>query len=370
MLAALLAGRPDEFLERRAELLERGRLDRSIVARLEAAVAAEPAAFRFDGDGAATLSAEGHSFAAGRFEVPSIRALKERARKDATGTHRARLFALLGGDPSTDIGALQATASPGSLFQVASQFNCLEAPDAMVVPVERYFRDPTQGPRASISTFPGTLLRHYAAPAGDGTRFTQTEARQLNLLEAALPASVARVFSGYLMTQHIPDLGSAIRAAESNFDSICVGVHDELDVVYGMNWDGEVRDAPRIAQVFTSTLAIGYSDGLTDALGATKLSRVLLRGAYLGTLLAAASLRKSTAVLTLIGGGVFGNAHHVIWEAIEWALEQTDPLLGGPLDVVVNCRDIDAGVRPDVLRATSARGGRAFRLDMGEVHEL
>ena len=52
----------------------------------------------------------------------------------------------------TDIGALQASAPPGSLFQVASQFNCLESPGAYVTPVAAYLGDPTQGPRASIST--------------------------------------------------------------------------------------------------------------------------------------------------------------------------------------------------------------------------
>src|SRR3989442_929187 len=78
----------------------------------------------------------------------------------------------------------QAPAPPGSLFQVASQFNCLESPGEFVVPVAEYFNDPTQGPRASISAFPGTLVRHYAAPAPDGSRFVQTnDGPQLNLLE-------------------------------------------------------------------------------------------------------------------------------------------------------------------------------------------
>ena len=35
---------------------------------------------------------------------------------------------------ATDIGSLQATAGPGMLFQVASQFNCLEAPGPFVTP--------------------------------------------------------------------------------------------------------------------------------------------------------------------------------------------------------------------------------------------
>jgi hypothetical protein len=276
---------------------------------------------------------------------------------------RPRLFALIGTDPATDIGALQATASPGSLFQVASQFNCLEAPDAMLVPVFRYFRDPTQGPRASISAFAGTLLRHYSAPAKDGTRFTQSEQHQLDLLADALPVEIGRVYSGYLMTQHIADLSAAAAALERNFDRVCVGVHDGAEVVFGHQWDGEVIGAPRIAQVFTSTLALGYSEGSYDAHAAAKVCTTLLRAAYLGTLLAAAALGKKTVVLTLIGGGVFQNSHRIILEAILWAVEQVTH----PMDVVINAREIDQEVRPALLAATGKHGGRCFHVDNGQV---
>jgi hypothetical protein len=371
MLDALLAGRIDEFRAARAELLRRPRVDRAIVGRAETAVRANPAAaFRFGPTGEATLTAEGRSFAAGNFAVRSIDSLTRQAHAQRDAGHRARLFGLVGTDPATDIGALQATASPASLFQVASQFNCLEAPDAMVVPVEAYFRDPTQGPRASISAFPGTLLRHYAAPAADGTRFVQSAQRQLNLLAEALPERVGRVNSGYLMTQHIADLREAAESLEHHFERIAVGVHDELDVCFGHSWDGEVIGAPRIAQVFTSTLALGYSEGLDDATTASRICVQLLRAAYLGTLLSAAALRKRTVVLTLIGGGVFGNAHPMIAEAIAWALEKTDRLLAAPLDVLVNARLIDATALELVLRTSAARGGACLQIDAGEVKEL
>ena len=50
--------------------------------------------------------------------------------------------------PATDIGSLQATAGPSTLFQVASQFNnCLELPLAPLTspPSRAWFSDPTQG---------------------------------------------------------------------------------------------------------------------------------------------------------------------------------------------------------------------------------
>src|SRR5581483_7785035 len=110
----------------------------------------------------------------------------------ATGG-RLRLWVLDGAHPATDVGGLQATAPPGSLFQAASQFNCLESPGPYVTPGAQYFRDKTQGPRASISAFPGTLLRHYAAPRRDGERFVQTDADQLNLLADVLDPEVAQI---------------------------------------------------------------------------------------------------------------------------------------------------------------------------------
>jgi hypothetical protein len=279
-----------------------------------------------------------------------------------------RLWALWGEGPLTDIGALQAWASQGTLFQVASQFNCLEAPEACVVPVRRYLSDPTQGPRAAVSAFPGTLLRHFAAPGPGGVRFVQTEERQLDLLADALPPEVGRVRCGYLEWGGLADPARAAAALEERFDQIRVGAHDEVEVVLGYAWDGAVDPGRRLAQVCTSTLAGGgYSPGLRDEEQplATALCRQLLRAANLGTLLAALALGKQRVVLTLIGGGVFGNPHALIWETICWAVDQVIALGAGPLEVVVNARRLEAGLvgSPDspVDRDTAARGGRAMR---------
>jgi|GEM_PF-5757502 len=52
------------------------------------------------------------------------------------------------------------------------------------------------------------------------------------------------------------------------------------------------------------------------------ITRQLLRAAYLGTLLGAIALGRRVVVLTLIGGGVFGNPIELIWESILWAMEE------------------------------------------------
>ena len=194
--------------------------DRRLVAQAEAIVRADPArAFRFNAAGAATLSAGGRTWHAGTFEVVSINVLRARVRAAkanasasatltpaATPGARVRLFVLDGASPASDIGSLQASANSDTVFQVASQFNCLESPGPYVARVEDYFNDPTQGPRASISAFPGTLLRHYAAPGPDGQRFVQaTDGDQLNLLAEVCDPGVARVHCGYLLAANIAD---------------------------------------------------------------------------------------------------------------------------------------------------------------------
>lgn len=339
----------------------RGGGDRRLLLRAEDEVRAAPSeCFRFDASGDATLYAGGGRYAAGRFEVLSLSELGARARlaRERSGQPQARLRVCIcdGASPATDIGALQAFAPPRTLFQVASQFNCLEAPGSFITEVADYLHDPTQGPRASVSAFPGTLLRHYAAPdpaaaAGSslaasaaGRRITQTtNGPQINLLSAACRPGVAAVHNGYLRPHDIADAAAFANLLEDRFEQLCVGVHDGVQVVLGAEWDGAVSGAPhrRIAQVFTSTMAAGmYGDLRGDDPTLPRILQALQRLAYLGTLLSAAAHGKDFAVLTLIGGGVFGNPVPVIWEAITWALTQIGTQLHRDLLVVVNGRNL------------------------------
>jgi hypothetical protein len=71
--------------------------------------------------------------------------------------------------------------------------------------------------------------------------------------------------------------------------------------------------------------------------------------AYLGTLLAAAAHGKDVVVLTLIGGGVFGNPVPVIWGAITWAITQVATQLHRDLLVIVNGRNLGEHIERQVL---------------------
>lgn len=338
--------------------------DRRQVARIEEEVRARPqTAFAFDSAGNGILQSSIASVPAGRFEILSIGELRRRAIAKRKGVARGavRLWVLDGASPATDIGSLQAWAEPGTLFQVASQFNCLEAPGPRITPVATYFSDPTQGPRASISAFPGTLLRHYAAPAGDGNRFVQTnDGSQLNLLESVCAPGVAEVRGGYLSSSGIPNRQAFRAALESRFEDIQVGVHDAVPVMLGYNWDGGVEGERLVGQVFTSTFAGGgYSDMSADDPEIRAICTVLLRVAYLGTLLAAITLGRPKVVLTLIGGGAFGNPAPLIWESICWAINEVEPFT--PLDVVVNGRNLSDSMQlEEILPAVRARDGVVF----------
>lgn len=327
--------------------------------KIEAEVAQNPSAcFRYAADGLATLHTTEGQWCAGRFETPSIQELKSRL-KPPEPTARLSLKLLLdpqGKEVATDIGYLQATDDGHNLFQVASQFNCLEAPSAHITPVQNYLYDPTQGPRASISAFPGTFLRHYQAPGPHG-RFVQSPQSEINLLKDAIGPH-GRVKHGYLQRENIADLAAVAQHLEDHFEQIRVGLHAQVSVVYGYNWGGPVLGNSTISQVFSSTYALAYSAGPSSPHDRA-ICRSLLRGAYLGSLLGAVVLGKQRIVLTLIGGGVFGNPLDQIWQAILWACDQTAPLLPHPLTVEVNTRRANPEhLSPQWMEDVQARQGQ------------
>lgn len=345
-----------------------GRGDRSWVQDAEEVVAADPATtISFDGRGRATVRALDRDWAAGCFEIPTVGSLRARAaaRVRRGGAGVQRLWVLDGEGPATDIGALQATAPAGALFQAASQFNCLESPGPHVVPVSAYLHDPTQGPRASVSAFPATLVRHYAAPSTDGRRFTQTTGgEQIDLLADVCEPGVARVDSGYLVGHRIADPERFAEALERRFDAVRVGLHDDVEVALGANWDGAVETPQRIGQVFTSTIAAGIYSHVEMSGPYRTIARRLLRAAYLGTLLGAVATGRRVAVLTLIGGGVFGNPIGLIWESILWAMDETMRVAPAALEVVVNGRSLALSVGREELAAEAARRGGVM-LELG-----
>lgn len=332
-------------------------LFRSRVVAAESVARQGPGAFQFGPDGSARLSVGDTSYAAGRFSTPSLSELKAQLQKIPRSSQAALKFSiLLGRGPLSDIQYLEAHADGQTTFQLASQFNTLEAPFPGVVAVADYFDDRTQGPLGVLPAFAGALLRHYAAPtqvsSSSGQRFIQTEQRQLNLLADVLPAS-SQMQSGYLMSQNSADPEALAQALEQHFEQIRIGWHRDLQ---------SMGNGKNLDQVLTSTLAGGsYSRQDTTRPPWTLIQRQLLRGAYLGSLLAAANAGHSQIVLTAIGGGVFDNTHAEIWQAILWSLQEVQPLLSQPLHVILNLREFDLDTK-QMEAATQAYGGQLLKL--------
>lgn len=354
-----------------------------IVLQAEKSVAANPGLFTTDARGNNWLTVGSNRWSAGRFQTLQVKHLRRQAslhQKDAKDKHTGRpvprlhLWLLVGSTVATDIGALQATAGKDALFQVASQFNCLESTGPrQLVPVHEYFTDNTQGPRAAIGAFPGALLRHYRATSieSHGRPFVQvTDGQQVNLLDEVVDRSTNVVENGYFTGEHATNIPKLAKTIQDKEDLIKVGVHSNVQVVLGANWHGHVEGSPLITQVLTSAVAGGYYQG-QRFLGNyfPQISSSLLRAAYKGTLYAAASEGMRKAVLTMIGGGAFSNDVGTIWEAIGVALDEVKPVLSNDLDVFINIRNMDELTRrvptQQVLERVRRFGGGIIRFEDG-----
>lgn len=198
-----------------------------------------------------------------------------------------------------DTSALQYYAEPGSLFMVASNFNCLEVASERTNPfngdfITRLMSDTTQGPSASGGAAFGAILRvilHASHP--------------INLLENTSLAS--RVINGKLPFAR----ATATAVTDADADAIMIGLHTDVAASFlrtSMEF-GYNSKANKIHQVYTSTCIC--SDGKPNS-----LSKMLLDAAYEGVYLAAIKTRAPKVYLTLIGGGMFRNSRDLIYRSI------------------------------------------------------
>lgn len=284
-------------------------------------------------------------FAIGQFSTPSIADLQSACKDLPRGRLRLR-HAVIG-----DVLALHGDpANAGALFQVASQFNCLEFPGPDVVPedgVTGYAHDLTQGPACSLAAAAATVYRNYFAPVG-GQR-GQTRDRQINNLAdvaTLVGEPLFQVRNGYTFSTGAQLQRLAVRMAamdrESLVGAVRIGVHSGVGVTFASRWHEPQRDQ-RVSQAFCSAVSCGYAN-LDTALW-QPLATLALDAAYEGTLRAAAldhaQGRGSGKVwLTFVGGGVFANDRAWIAHAIDRAARVCADL---PLDVhVAHFRSLNA----------------------------
>ena len=297
--------------------------------------------------------ANGASFAIGEFSTPSLAELRARGQALAEPGRLRCTHESIG-----DVLELHARPeNQGALFQVASQFNCLEfaAPDVLPEDgVSRYAHDRTQGPACSLAAAAATVYRNYFATVNDGEG--QTRENQIDNLAGVAealgtPGRFWQVKNGY--TQATPEQLQALAEElplhdrEELLGALRIGLQRQVGVTFARRFEPPAgAEEPLVSQAFCSAISCNYSNVPLELW--EPLATLVLDACYEATLWAAvidaAEGRGSGKVwLTFIGGGVFGNKDSWIAGAIRRALTRLGNI---DLDLrIAHYRTIDPRMR-------------------------
>lgn len=271
--------------------------------------------------------ANGKSYRFGTLELPSLRDLRRKINlRDFKG--KISLSETVG-----NVGRLHcAPENNGAVFQAASQFNLLEMVHPTVTPekgVGIYENDATQGPACAIACGAGTVYRNYFVPLNG--QVGQTEHHQINclsLFEDFFNNEKFRLWSmrnGYCYptAQGLERINAHITAMVEDEREILKG---KLKV--GIQWNAEVTTANKdqiVSQVYCSALPIGYVSGFPEQQWES-FAKIILEATYEATFYAALinleNGGSNRLLLTLVGGGVFGNKTEWILDAIKKSVQK------------------------------------------------
>ncbi len=319
---------------------------------------------RFTVEGSTLRSnANGRSFAIGTFTTPTLASLRAATKNAARGSLRITHESI--GD------VLKLHARPenrGALFQVASQFNCLEFAGPSVVPergITGYATDATQGPACSLAAAAATVYRNYFVPIGGIAG--QTHDRQLDTLDGlaatlGAPGEYWRIVNGYTHSDEarLKRLAAALAVhdRETLLGAIKIGLHTNVGVDFAARFS-EPTAPTNVSQAFCSAISCGYSQVGLDHWA--PLATLVLDAAYEATLLAALLSAEQPGVtpvgprkvwLTFLGGGAFGNRTEWIGGAIGRALARVE---GTALDVrIAHYHRVNVRIEQEVARARLA----------------
>ncbi|KAJ9466948.1 hypothetical protein DIPPA_24487 [Diplonema papillatum] len=232
---------------------------------------------------------------------------------------------------------------PNCMFQVASQFNCLEFISPASTPengITDYSWDHTQGPVCAIQCPAAAFFRNYLVPMKDGIP-GQTHDRQLNALSdletELLKLTGQRYWNmhgGYLCMpiDRLQEFNGTLEALRQKDSSICEHLKGKVRI--GVGYGSEVFSNARkpghlVGQAFCSAPAITYSS-CSDRAAWMGLSRLILEAEYEATLWASviymaenpSVTNQTKTYLTSVGGGVFGNSPEWIAASIRKALDK------------------------------------------------
>lgn len=295
------------------------------------------------------LSAPTGLLRVGRFRVVSVNELRAEAALLPPSQRRGTFSLIVGNGirsrnfADVDVGAVQmAPGNRGALFQVASNFNCLEfisSSDSARRGITKYVSDHTQGPAASISCAPATLFRNYFVPhrGEDGTERRGQLEEQICLLRDVPQVPVK---NGYVKFTR-ETLARLHEQEDFDFDEavgrVRVGLQLGAQVTSGMKTHELVMctdPEQHVSQIFSAAMDLGGWGNPDDDPMVIQSACMLLRASYEATVLAARinAARpdgQPLAFLTLMGGGVFHN--HPAWIA-DAILAQRDAIVASGVD--------------------------------------
>ena len=244
----------------------------------------------------------------------------------------------------------------GAIFQVASQFNCLEMRSDAARPnqgVTIYSYDHTQGPACAMACPAALVYRNYFVEhTKNGDKHKGQCAHQIDNLEdinkmlGNMNEEYWTMRNGYVIMKSdgatkLQELSNKILNGverESIIQALRVGVHWSTSVVDNENITTKKEPLDhRVCQVYASALPVAYNYSIKDKNLWAPFATCILEGSYMATLCIAAliAIKAQTRVkcyLTLIGGGAFGNKPNWIIDAIEKALKKYKDY---PIDVML-----------------------------------
>ena len=242
----------------------------------------------------------------------------------------------------------------GAIFQVASQFNCLEMQSAYARPnqgVTIYSGDHTQGPACAMACPAALVYRNYFVEHTKNDAIHKGQcAHQIDNLEdiGKLLENDSKnlwtMTNGYVIVDNRENLGYisnqilTVVGRDRIIQALRVGVHWSTSVVdYPNIAKNEKPLDHRVCQVYASALPVAYNYSIIDKNLWAPFATCILEGSYMATLCIAAliAIKAQTRVkcyLTLIGGGAFGNDKIWIISAIEKALKKYKDY---PIDVML-----------------------------------
>jgi hypothetical protein len=269
--------------------------------------------YKYDSEsGIYTVGHPYRTYQAGWFVAPTCAdVLSEVERTIPPSPDRSLTFSIVKG---RDVSVLHLDCAPGTVIQLASQFNSLEMMNPYYTPahgLDVYLNDRTQGPRAALCCLPSLAARNYNMIAErGGVQFNSLDLMGLQHK------------NGYLLwnkdSQPIYDI------VKESHELIRIPTMAYAQVA-GIDGKKIFRTDKLVHQIFSSA-APGTNYGNSPHLH-PEINRFLLSSQYKGAIGMALLLHhhnpqteRAQLHLTLVGGGVFQVPKDVIMDSIKDAL--------------------------------------------------